>query len=82
MFKRSHATKLGKREKKLERGFYVLCFHERSNVEAWELKRNLGKKLKEKLGRLVVDLASSPLLLMVMLSWSLLVFVVVLSWCS
>jgi hypothetical protein len=59
---------LGKDKRNLRGVFFVLCFHERSNIEAWELNRNLGRKLKEKLQRLVVDSASSPLLLMVMLS--------------
>jgi hypothetical protein len=49
VFKRNHATKLGKKEKKFEKGFFfVLYFHERSNIEAWELRKNLGRKLKEK----------------------------------
>jgi hypothetical protein len=45
VFERSHATKLRKRKEKLEKVFFVLCFHERSNIEAWELRRNLGRKL-------------------------------------
>jgi hypothetical protein len=59
---------LGKEKRNLKGVFFVLCSHERLNVEAWELKKNLGRKLKEKLQRLVVDSTSSPLLPMVMLS--------------
>jgi hypothetical protein len=44
VLKRSHATNLRKRQMKLERVLFMLCFHERSNVEAWELRRNLGRK--------------------------------------
>jgi hypothetical protein len=39
---------LGKEKRNLKRGFFVLCFRERSNIEAWEFRKNLGRKLKEK----------------------------------
>jgi hypothetical protein len=39
---------LGKEKRNSRRVFFVLCFHERSNIEAWEFKKNLGRKFKEK----------------------------------
>jgi hypothetical protein len=47
---------LGKEKRNLRRFFWVLCFHERSNFEAWELKRNIGRKSKNFFQRPVVDL--------------------------
>jgi hypothetical protein len=70
VFKKSHATRLGKRLKKLEKGFFlcVVCFMKGEMLKLGNLRRISKGTSKKKLQRLVVNSTSFLLLLMVMLS--------------
>jgi len=81
VFKRNHATKLGKREKKFEKGFFLCCvFMKGQTLKLGSLRKPWKEVQRKKLQRSVVDLALSLPLFMVVFSWALLVFVVMISW--
>jgi hypothetical protein len=73
-------------EKRNLKGFFLCCvFMKGQTLKLRSLEGILGGSSKKKIQRSIVDLALSPPLFMVMLSWVLLVFLVVVLlgyWCS
>jgi hypothetical protein len=80
VFKRNHATKLGKRKKKFEKGFFLCCvFMKGQTLKLGSLGRTLEGSLKKKTSKVSCRFSLVCAIFMVVFSWALLVFVVMIS---